>query len=152
MFNGVYDASSEFILEGERRGISARRVRKSSRKVVKIRAKSEFLGGPGACCGSDGRRAKPFVITQRHSHQRLRQVPQLQHFTTANPFGSLTCHRPNLLFGFSFPSQLSRFSREVACLLNCQFFYKHFYDPLRPIMCAATSIPSPRDLSQSGCE
>lgn len=31
MFNGVYDASSEFILEGERRGISARRVRKSSK-------------------------------------------------------------------------------------------------------------------------
>lgn len=31
MFNGVYDASSEFILEGEWRGISARRVRKSSK-------------------------------------------------------------------------------------------------------------------------
>lgn len=76
-----------------------------ARKVVKIRAKSEFLSGPGAWCGSDGR-AKPFVIRQRRSHQHLRRVPQLQRFTIANPFGSLTCHRPNLLFEFSFPSQL----------------------------------------------
>lgn len=101
-----------------------------ARKVVKIRAKSEFLSGPGAWCGSDGRQAWPFVIRQKHSHQRL-QSPSTSTLYDCESFRFT--HVPSTQSSFWILISLPTFFVSSR-LLNCQFSLQALLRPA-PLLC-----------------
>lgn len=115
-----------------------------ARKVIKIRAKSEFLCGPGAWCRSDGRRAQPFVIRQKLSpstsaeslnSSALRQKILLVHSRAIDPIFFSDSHFPHNFLSEVLPFKLP-------------LFFTSTFTTRSAIMCAATSIPSPRGPSQ----